>query len=41
MLPGHLDGFPPAGYLVISLLPEPGVFLEGLERLEAYLRGLP
>ena len=26
MLPGHLDGFPPAGYLVISLLPEPGVF---------------
>jgi aspartate/methionine/tyrosine aminotransferase len=36
--PGHLDGFPSTGYLVVSLLPEPDVFLAGLERLEANLR---
>jgi len=36
--PGHLDGFPATGFLVVSLLPEPDVFLAGLERLERHLR---
>jgi aspartate/methionine/tyrosine aminotransferase len=36
--PAHLDGFPSTGYLVVSLLPDPDVFLAGLERLEANLR---
>jgi aspartate/methionine/tyrosine aminotransferase len=39
--PGQLDGLPETGYLVVSLLPEPRVFLAGLDRLEAHLRGLP
>jgi aspartate/methionine/tyrosine aminotransferase len=38
--PGHLDGLPAAGFLVVSLLPEPDVFLAGLERLERRLRRL-
>lgn len=36
--PGHLDGLASEGYLVVSLLPEPEVFQEGLERIEAHLR---
>jgi alanine-synthesizing transaminase len=39
--PGQLDGLPHVGYLVVSLLPEPEIFLAGLERLEAHLRGHP
>lgn len=38
--PGQLDGLPPSGYVAVSLLPEPAVFLAGLERLETHLRGL-
>jgi aspartate/methionine/tyrosine aminotransferase len=38
--PGHLDGLPPAGFLVVSLLPESEVFQAGLERLERHLRRL-
>ena len=40
VLPGHLDGLPEEGYLVVSLLPDPDVFTQGLERLEAHLRRL-
>jgi aspartate/methionine/tyrosine aminotransferase len=40
VLPGHLDGLPEEGYLVASLLPDPDVFTQGLERLEAQLRRL-
>ncbi|HET9552235.1 MAG TPA: aminotransferase class I/II-fold pyridoxal phosphate-dependent enzyme [Anaeromyxobacteraceae bacterium] len=36
--PGALDGLPPHGHLVVSLLPEPQVFDAGLERLERALR---
>lgn len=36
--PGHLDGLPASGYLVVSLLPAPDVFQEGLDRLERHLR---
>jgi aspartate/methionine/tyrosine aminotransferase len=36
--PGSLDGFPPTGHLVVSLLPEPDVLLGGLEVLERHLR---
>jgi DNA-binding transcriptional MocR family regulator len=36
--PGHLDGLPREGHLVVSLLPEPDVFLAALDRLEAHLR---
>lgn len=36
--PGSLDGLPPEGYLVVSLLPEPRVFKEGLARLDRCLR---
>ena len=38
--PGHLDGLPAAGYVVVSLLPEPDVLLAGLDRLEVHLRRL-
>jgi aspartate/methionine/tyrosine aminotransferase len=37
--PGHLDGFPREGHLVVSLLPGPAVFDEALHRLETQLRG--
>lgn len=36
--PGSLDGFPPTGHIVVSLLPEPDVLLGGLEVLERHLR---
>jgi aminotransferase len=36
--PGHLDGLPPSGHLVVSLLPEPRLFDAALERLEGHLR---
>ncbi len=36
--PGALDGLPRAGYLVVSLLPEPKVFAEALARLDRCLR---
>jgi aspartate/methionine/tyrosine aminotransferase len=36
--PGHLDGLPSTGYLVVSLLPRPEVVVAGLERLEKNLR---
>ena len=36
--PGSLDGLPPTGHLVLSLLPEPEVLLGGLEVLERHLR---
>jgi aspartate/methionine/tyrosine aminotransferase len=36
--PGHLDGLPPSGHLVVSLLPEPSAVLAGLESLERHLR---
>ena len=36
--PGHLDGLPRKGYLVVSLLPEPPLFAEALALLEAALR---
>ncbi len=35
--PGYLFDFPDDGYLVLSLLPEPGRFAAGVERLAAYL----
>ncbi len=35
--PGYLFDFPDDGYLVLSLLPEPGRFAAGVERLIAYL----
>jgi alanine-synthesizing transaminase len=38
ILPGHLEGLPPTGHLVVSLLPSPEVFLAGLDRLETHLR---
>jgi aspartate/methionine/tyrosine aminotransferase len=38
--PGHLDGLPSTGFLVVSLLPEPDVMRAGMERLEVHLRGL-
>ena len=38
--PGDLDGLPDSGYLVVSLLPEPRLFVTGLDRLEAHLRGI-
>jgi aspartate/methionine/tyrosine aminotransferase len=37
--PGHLDGLPASGHLVVSLLPEPHLFDAALERLEEHLRG--
>jgi len=37
--PGHLDGLPRTGHLVVSLLPPPDVLAAGLERLERHLRG--
>jgi aspartate/methionine/tyrosine aminotransferase len=37
--PGSLDGLPPTGHLVVSLLTEPSVLLAGLDRLERHLRG--
>ncbi len=40
VLPGGLEGLPGEGHLVVSLLPETGAFLEGLERLETHLRRL-
>lgn len=36
--PGFLHGLEPSGYLVLSLLPEPGRFVEALDRLERRLR---
>jgi alanine-synthesizing transaminase len=36
--PGFLDGFPRPGYLVVSLLPPPETFDEGLSRLDRRLR---
>jgi alanine-synthesizing transaminase len=36
--PGHLAGFPRAGFLVLSLLPAPEAFDAALELLEAQLR---
>ncbi len=36
--PGFLDGLDPRGYLVLSLLTEPGRFTEGLDLLERRLR---
>lgn len=36
--PGFLDGFERYGYVVLSLLPDPATFGEGLERLERHLR---
>lgn len=38
ILPGSLDGFPPRGNVVVSLLTEPAVLLAGLDRLERHLR---
>jgi alanine-synthesizing transaminase len=35
--PGYFFDFETDGFLVLSLLPEPGCFLEGLHRLAAYL----
>lgn len=35
--PGDLFGLPPSGYLVLSLLPPPEVFAEGLRRLAAWV----
>ena len=35
--PGYFFDFETDGYLVLSLLPEPGRFLEGVHRLAAYL----
>jgi len=35
--PGYFFDFPAGTYLVVSLLPEPTVFAEGVERLAAYL----
>jgi alanine-synthesizing transaminase len=35
--PGYLFDFPDDGYLVLSLLPEPGRFAAGVERLVAFL----
>jgi aspartate/methionine/tyrosine aminotransferase len=37
--PGHLDGLPAAGYLVVSLLAQPDALVAGLDRLERHLRG--
>jgi alanine-synthesizing transaminase len=37
--PGVLYDFERSGYLVVSLLPGPDVFREGIQRLEARLRG--
>lgn len=34
--PGDLFGLPPSGYLVLSLLPPPEIFAEGLRRLTAW-----
>lgn len=34
--PGHFYDFPTDGYLVISLIPEPDVFAEGVERVGRY-----
>jgi len=31
--PGHLFDLPGDGYLVLSLLPQPGLFREGIERV--------
>jgi alanine-synthesizing transaminase len=31
--PGHFYDFPSEGYLVLSLITEPAVFLEGVSRL--------
>jgi alanine-synthesizing transaminase len=37
--PGSLHGLPKSGFLVVSLLPEPAIFREGLSRLDRRLRG--
>jgi alanine-synthesizing transaminase len=37
--PGYLFDFPDDGYLVLSLLPEPGRFAAGVDRLTAFLAG--
>ena len=37
--PGHFFDLPGEGYLVLSLLPEPGPFQEGVRRLAAALAG--
>ena len=34
--PGHFYDFPREGYLVLSLLPQPNIFREGVERLLAF-----
>ena len=36
--PGFLFGFERSGYLVVSLLPRPEIFREGVERLSKVLR---
>ncbi len=38
MHPGYFFDFPGAGTLVLSLLPEPATFSEGVRRLLARLR---
>lgn len=40
VLPGRSAGLPQEGFLVVSLLPEPGLFSRGLRRLEARLRAM-
>jgi len=35
--PGYFFDFETDGFLVLSLLPEPGLFVEGLHRLAVYL----
>jgi alanine-synthesizing transaminase len=37
--PGSFHGLPANGFLVVSLLPEPAIFREGLSRLDRRLRG--
>jgi hypothetical protein len=37
--PGHFYDFAAEGYLVLSLLPEPGAFSAGLERVAEVARG--
>jgi len=38
--PGYFFDFATEDFLVLSLLPEPGLFAEGVRRLVAYLSGL-
>ena len=36
--PGYLFDFPGDGYLVLSLLPEPSTFAEGVRRLLSFVK---